>query len=54
LKIVITQGTTQEASCNVLAVSASISRLKGMEDHALIEEERFRKYFPDEEFGLQF
>ena len=45
---------TQEAGRDVAAISASISRLKGMEGHALIREGRRRKNFSDEEFELQF
>ena len=43
---------TQEANRDVAAVTARISRLEGMEAHALTGDIRLEKYFPDEKFQL--
>ncbi len=52
IKVVTTQRMTQEANRDVAAVTARISRLEGMEAHALTGDIRLEKYFPDEKFQL--
>jgi sulfopropanediol 3-dehydrogenase len=48
IKVVTTQRMTREASREVAAVAARISRLEGMEAHARTGDARLRKYFPGE------
>ena len=52
IKIVTTQRMTKEATREVAAVTARISRLEGMEAHARTGDCRLEKYFPDESFLL--
>ena len=52
IKVVTTQRMTQEANRDVAAVTARISRLEGMEAHALTGDIRLEKYFPNEKFQL--
>ena len=52
IKTVTYQRMNQEANRSVGAVAARISRLEGMEAHALTGDDRLFKYFPDEEFRL--
>ena len=44
---------TREASRQVAAVTARISRLEGMEGHARTGDIRLQKYFPGETFVLE-
>jgi sulfopropanediol 3-dehydrogenase len=53
IKVVTTQRMTREASREVAAVTARISRLEGMEGHARTGDIRLQKYFPDERFDLE-
>jgi sulfopropanediol 3-dehydrogenase len=52
IKVVTTQRMTRDASREVAAVTARISRLEGMEGHARTGDIRLRKYFPGETFVL--
>ncbi|MEL6373396.1 MAG: histidinol dehydrogenase [Pseudomonadota bacterium] len=52
IKVVTTQRMTREATREVAAVSARISRLEGMEAHARTSDVRLGKYFPGENFNL--
>ena len=52
IKVVTTQRMTREATREVAAVSARISRLEGMEAHARTSDVRLAKYFPGENFNL--
>ncbi len=52
VKTVTYQRMTREANRSVGAASARLSRLEGMEGHALTADDRLRKYFPDEDFDL--
>ena len=52
IKVVTTQKMTKTANREVAAVSSRISRLEGMEAHALTGDIRLQKYFPNEEFKL--
>ena len=52
IKVVTTQCMTREATREVAAVSARISRLEGMEAHARTSDVRLAKYFPGENFNL--
>jgi sulfopropanediol 3-dehydrogenase len=53
IKTVTTQRMTREATREVAAAAARISRLEGMEAHARTGDDRLYKYFPDESFDLQ-
>jgi sulfopropanediol 3-dehydrogenase len=53
IKVVTTQRMTREASREVAAVTARISRFEGMEGHARTGDIRLRKYFPDEVFVVE-
>jgi sulfopropanediol 3-dehydrogenase len=53
IKTVTTQRMTREATREVAAAAARISRLEGMEAHARTGDERLHKYFPGESFDLQ-
>ena len=53
IKVVTYQRSTREGSKDVSQVTARISRLEGMEAHALTGDARLAKYFPDETFELQ-
>jgi len=53
IKTVTYQRMTREANRGVGVASSRISRLEGMEGHALSGDVRLAKYFPDEEFDLQ-
>jgi sulfopropanediol 3-dehydrogenase len=50
LKTLTWQRMTREASRDIAAVTARISRLEGMEAHARTADDRLRKYFPGEPF----
>lgn len=52
MKTVTYQRMTREANRAVGLASARISRLEGMEGHALTGDDRLHKYFPDEQFEL--
>ena len=52
IKVVTTQRMTREATREVAAVSARISRLEGMEAHARTSDVRLAKYFSGENFNL--
>jgi sulfopropanediol 3-dehydrogenase len=41
---------TRDATRQIAAVTARISRLEGMEAHARTADDRLRKYFPGESF----
>jgi sulfopropanediol 3-dehydrogenase len=53
IKVVTTQRMSREASREVAAVTARISRLEGMEGHARTGDIRLQKYFPGETFVLE-
>lgn len=53
IKVLTYQRMTREAARGVAQVSSRISRLEGMEGHAMTGDVRLAKYFPDEEFELQ-
>lgn len=53
VKILTYQRMTREASRDVAQVAARISRLEGMEGHAMTGDVRLAKYFPEETFQLQ-
>ena len=53
LKTVTYQRMNRDANRSVGSVTARISRLEGMEAHALTGDDRLAKYFPDEEFRLK-
>ena len=52
IKTLTYQRMTREANRTIAPVSARISRLEGMEAHALTADARLEKYFPDESFDL--
>ena len=52
IKIVTTQRMSKEANREVAAVTSRISRLEGMEAHALTGDALIKKYFPGETFKL--
>ncbi len=52
IKTVTYQRMSEDANRSVGAVTARISRLEGMEAHALTGDDRLHKYFPGEEFQL--
>lgn len=52
IKVVTTQRMSREATREVAAVAARISRLEGMEAHARTSDVRLSKYFPGESFNL--
>lgn len=52
IKVLTYQRMTREASKEVGAASARISRLEGMEGHARTADDRLHKYFPGERFDL--
>ncbi|MFT5258948.1 MAG: sulfopropanediol 3-dehydrogenase [Saprospiraceae bacterium] len=54
IKVLTWQRMTQEANLDVGAVTARISRSEGMEGHALSGDDRLHKYFPDQEFQLDY
>ncbi len=53
IKTVTYQRMTREANRAVGVASARISRLEGMEGHALTGDDRLHKYFPGEQFELE-
>ena len=53
IKTVTYQRMNQNANRTVGVVTARISRLEGMEAHALTGDDRLAKYFPNESFQLQ-
>ena len=53
LKTVTYQKMNRDANRSVGSVTARISRLEGMEAHALTGDDRLAKYFPNEEFKLK-
>jgi sulfopropanediol 3-dehydrogenase len=53
IKIVTTQRMTRDATREVAAVTARLSRLEGMEGHARTGDIRLQKYFPGEDFILE-
>ncbi len=52
IKTVTWQRMTRDANRSVGVASSRISRMEGMEGHALTGDDRLHKYFPDESFGL--
>ena len=52
IKVVTYQRQTREASREVAATAARLSRCEGMEGHARTGDVRLAKYFPDEQFDL--
>ncbi len=52
IKVLTYQRMTREATKVVAPVAARISRLEGMEGHAMTGDVRLSKYFPDETFEL--
>jgi len=52
VKTVTYQRMTREANRSIGVASARISRLEGMEGHALTGDDRLHKYFADEQFDL--
>ena len=52
IKIVTYQRQSREATREVGAVAARLSRNEGMEGHARTGDQRLKKYFPDEAFDL--
>jgi sulfopropanediol 3-dehydrogenase len=50
LKTLTWQRMTRDATRQIAAVSARVSRLEGMEAHARTADDRLRKYFPTETF----
>ena len=52
IKTVTYQKMDEQANRSVGSVTARISRLEGMEAHALTGDDRLHKYFPDETFQL--
>jgi len=52
LKVVTTQEISPAANRTFSAVASRISRMEGMEAHALTCDWRLRKFFPDEEWVL--
>lgn len=52
LKIVTTQEISPAANKTFSAVASRISRLEGMEGHALSFDWRLRKYFPEEKWDF--
>jgi sulfopropanediol 3-dehydrogenase len=53
IKVVTTQRMNRDATRQVAAVTARISRLEGMEGHARTGDIRLQKYFPGESFILE-
>ncbi len=53
IKTVTWQRMTRDANRSVGVASSRISRMEGMEGHALTGDDRLHKYFPDEEFVLK-
>ncbi len=51
IKVVTTQRMSRDATREVAAITARISRLEGMEAHARTGDARLRKYFPGETFA---
>lgn len=52
VKVLTYQRMTREAARSVAQVSSRISRLEGMEGHAMTGDVRLAKYFPEESFRL--
>ncbi|MFT7557103.1 MAG: sulfopropanediol 3-dehydrogenase [Planctomycetota bacterium] len=52
IKVVTYQHQSREATRDVAAACARISRSEGMEAHARTGDDRLAKYFPDEIFDL--
>lgn len=52
IKVLTYQRMTRDAAHEVAQVSSRISRLEGMEGHAMTGDVRLAKYFPDETFRL--
>ena len=53
IKTVTWQRMTRDSNRSVGVASSRISRLEGMEGHALSGDDRLHKYFPDEAFTLE-
>jgi sulfopropanediol 3-dehydrogenase len=53
VKVQTYQRMTREAARDIAQVAARISRLEGMEGHALTGDVRLAKYFPEQKFRLQ-
>ena len=53
IKTVTWQRMSRDANRSVGVASSRISRLEGMEGHALSGDDRLHKYYPDEEFTLE-
>ncbi len=54
IKTLTWQRMTEEANLSVGAATARISRSEGMEGHALTGDDRLHKYFPGQEFELDY
>ena len=52
IKVLTYQRMTRDAAKVVAPVASRISRLEGMEGHAMTGDVRLAKYFPDERFEL--
>lgn len=52
LKIVTWQRGTRQGSQKIAETTARISRLEGMEGHAITADNRLKKFFPDQTFNL--
>lgn len=52
IKTLTYQRMTREANRDLAPVAARISRLEGMEGHAMTADIRLQKYFPNEAFDL--
>ena len=53
VKVLTYQRMTRQAAHGVAPVAARISRLEGMEGHAMTGDVRLAKYFPEETFDLR-
>jgi len=53
IKTLTYQRLTRDATREVAPVAARISRLEGMEGHAMTGDVRLEKYFPDQAFELR-
>lgn len=53
IKVLTYQKMSKEASRDIAATTARISRLEGMEAHARTGDVRLKKYFPGEDFKLR-
>ena len=53
VKVLTYQRMTRAAARDVAQVASRISRLEGMEGHAMTGDVRLAKYFPEERFQLE-